>query len=178
MNGNVEKEVEKYKIRFEELIVGCTREPGEVNKLQEQKIIQQNQTEVTDNKKLNKIKVGENILFKLRSSIILITVERIKYISASNQYTSVVLDDNRQVIIRRSITKWESLLPENIFLRIHRSTIINIKFIHYIKNHANKRSVILQNTEKSFEISQRYFRKLNYKYSINSVNFNQKTLAG
>jgi DNA-binding LytR/AlgR family response regulator len=138
-------------------------------------IIKTNITENNDNGK--KYRVGENILFKLHSSTIIIAVERIIYIAAKNQYTSVVLDDNRQVIIRKSIAKWESLLPGNVFLRIHRSTIINIKYIGKIENSNNKHFVILKNTSKSFEISQRYFRKLNYRYNINSVNFNQKNLA-
>ena len=160
MNENAEKELEKYKLRLEELIVECTRDLGEVNKLLEEKIIQPKQVEDSDNKKPNKIKVGENILFKLRNSTILIAVERIKYIAANNQYTSVVLDDNRQVLIRRSLVKWEALLPENMFLRIHRSTIINIGFIYKIENNSNRHNVILNNTTERFEISRRFYKKL------------------
>ena len=160
MNENAEKELEKYKLRLEELIVECTYDLGEVNKFLEEKIEQQKQVDYTDNKKPNKIMVGENILFKLRNSTILITVERIKYIAANNQYTTVVLDDNRHVLFRRSLVKWESLLPENIFLRIHRSTIINIGFIDKIENNSNRHYVILKNTTERFEISRRFYKKL------------------
>ena len=177
MSKDTEKELKNYRLRLEELIDECTRGLGEVNKMLEGKIIQQKQAEESGNKKPNKIKAGENILFKLRSSTILVAVERIVYIAASNQYTSVILDDSRTVLIRRSIAKWESLLPENIFLRIHRSTIINTKFIRQIENFENKHTVILKNTAKSFEISQRYFRKLNDRYNIISRSFNQKKVA-
>ena len=177
MNKNTDEILENHKLRLEELIDECTRGLGEVNKLLDEKVTIQKQAEKIDNKKPNKIKVGENILFKLRSSTILIAVERIKCIAANNQYTSVVLDDNRTVIIRRSITEWEFLLPENVFLRIHRSTIINTKFIDHIENIDNKHIVILKNTAKNLKISQRYFRKLNYKHNINSGNFKHKKVA-
>jgi DNA-binding response OmpR family regulator len=115
----------------------------------------------TDNSnKTQKYKVGENVIFKLHNSNILISVEQIKYIEANNQYTSVVLHDNRQILIRRSVAKWKSILPENIFLRIHRSTIINTKYISKIENCKNKHSVILRHTEKRFDISRRCFKKL------------------
>ncbi|MGA7721133.1 MAG: response regulator [Ignavibacteriaceae bacterium] len=107
-----------------------------------------------------KYKFGENVLLKLHNSNVLIAVEKIKFIEASNQYSLVVLDDNRQILIRRSVAKWKSLLPENVFLRIHRSTIINTKYICKIENCKNKHNVILKNTEKRFNISRRCFKKL------------------
>jgi two-component system LytT family response regulator len=163
---NAEKELIKYWLHLEELIVKRTRKLVEINKLLEEKIAKQGNGEKTP-----KYKVGENILFKLHNSTILIAVERIKYITANNQYTSVVLDDNRHVLIRRSIAKWEALLPENIFLRIHRSTIINTKYINKIENCNNKHNAILKNTSKSLEISRRYFKKLDIPVNENSGNF-------
>ena len=171
MNENAEKELEKYKLRLEDLIVECTRELREVNKLLEEKIVQQKRTEDAGNKKQNKIRVGENILFKLHNSTILIAVERIKYIAANNQYTSVILDNNRNVLIRRSLAKWESLLPENIFLRIHRSTIINVSFIYKIERNNNRHTIILKNTMERFEMSRRRFKKLDNQKNENSENF-------
>lgn len=129
-------------------------------------IIKAKNKDNTNVKNSKKFKVGENILFKLHNSAVFMSVNKIMYIISSNQYTLVVIEDNKQILMRRSIKKWESLLPESIFVRIHRSTIVNTNYISKIENVKTKRKVILKNGNKDLEISRRYFRKL---HNIRSI---------
>ena len=113
----------------------------------------------TDGKK--RYKEGDNILFKIHTSKEFIKIERIKYILAENQYTNVVLDDNRHILVRKSLNIWEQLLPDNLFTRIHRSVIININYINKIQKLVNNLySLSLKNCSSVFSISRRYSKIL------------------
>jgi len=115
----------------------------------------------TEGQKTKKYKPDDNIFFRLPNSSVIIAVGKIKYIEADNQYTYVVQEDNKHILIRRSISKWEEILPETLFIRIHRSTIINTLYINKIeKSPTNSYKVILKDTAKNFDISRKYLRKI------------------
>lgn len=123
---------------------------------------------VLDEEKINaegqttkKYNPDDNIFFRLPNSSVIVMVGKIKYIEADNQYTYVVQEDNKHMLIRRSISKWEEILPETLFIRIHRSTIINTLYINKIeKSPTNSYKVILKDTSKNFDISRKYLRKI------------------
>ncbi|MDP3150770.1 MAG: response regulator [Ignavibacteria bacterium] len=115
----------------------------------------------TDGQKVTRYKLEDNIFFRLPNSSVIVAVGKIKYIAADNQYTCVVHEDNKLILIRRSISKWEEILPEKLFIRIHRSTIINTLYINKIeKSPANSYKVILKDTSKKLDISRKYLRKI------------------
>jgi DNA-binding LytR/AlgR family response regulator len=119
--------------------------------------------EKESDKKFRRYKPDDNIYFQLHNSSLLVKVEKIKYITAENQYTLVILDNDKHILLRRSITLWEQILPEKLFIRIHRSTLINTHFIRKIeKTITNSYKVILTDTDKCFDISRKYFKLLKH----------------
>lgn len=93
-----------------------------------------------------------------------IKVGDIKYISADNQYSVVHLNNMTEFLFRRSLNNWENILPENSFIRIHRSTIINLEHVTKIeKSLNNKHRVILNKIETPLEVSKRYIAKIRSK---------------
>jgi two-component system LytT family response regulator len=59
-------------------------------------------------------------------------VASILYCTAEGAYTRVVLKDKPQMFISRTLGDVEEMLPSEIFLRIHHSTIVNLNAItHY-----------------------------------------------
>jgi two-component system, LytTR family, response regulator len=59
-------------------------------------------------------------------------VDSILYCSAEGAYTKVVLKDKMPLLISRTLGDIEEMLPSEIFLRIHHSTIVNLNAItHY-----------------------------------------------
>jgi len=140
------KAIETRLKRFEVIKAKILENQGKINK---------------DIRNTKKYKPDESILLQMHNSSFLISIDKIKYIAANNQYTYLVLDENKHVLIRRSIKKWEQALPENIFVRVHRSTIINIHYINQIERLPNYiHKIFLKDTSKTFNISRRYFRKL------------------
>ena len=63
-----------------------------------------------------------------------VQVNAILYCSADGAYTRVVLSDRRSLLISRTLGDIEEMLPPEIFIRIHHSTIVNINAVtHYIR---------------------------------------------
>lgn len=63
-----------------------------------------------------------------------ICFEEIDYLEATGNYVTFVLGD-QQVISRMTLTECEALLPETIFIRIHRSFIVARDRIQRIERH-------------------------------------------
>ncbi|PLX13025.1 MAG: DNA-binding response regulator, partial [Marinilabiliales bacterium] len=95
------------------------------------------------------IEHGNNFYFVKLNSIVLI--------SAIGAYTEIITSKGHKMVAHKSMKEWENRLPDNTFVRIHRSTIINIDFIDKIDRWYNySLRVHLKGIEKSFSISRRY----------------------
>lgn len=91
----------------------------------------------------------------------LIKLSDIKFIEANGTYSDLILQNNKRITHRKLLKEWEDLLDSNKFIRIHRSTIININFIDEIKKTDHRNYVIrLTNYQKSLKVSQRCSSKL------------------
>lgn len=77
------------------------------------------------------------IYVKSDYKIVRIDIKRITYIEAMSEYLRITCDDkDRPVIVLLSMKRVEEHLPGNMFMRIHRSFIINLgKIIEVKKNH-------------------------------------------
>jgi two-component system LytT family response regulator len=53
-------------------------------------------------------------------------IGNISAILAQENYTSVLLADGRRVLVRRSLKAWADLLCARTFVRVHRTTLINL----------------------------------------------------
>lgn len=103
----------------------------------------------------------DKILLKLHNTSVLVLVEEIKCILSENQYSNLITSKNKSVLVRRSIRAWEDKLPGNMFLRIHRSTIINLRYILKIeKSKSGTYSVFLKDYQNPFDISRKYIKLL------------------
>jgi DNA-binding response OmpR family regulator len=97
----------------------------------------------------------------------LVKVRNISCITAYSEY-SYVFNNNEKIMVRRLLKNWEEILPEKIFFRIHRSTIINLNYIDKVEKWFNNSfAVFLKNFNEPFIVSRRYSThlksKLHYK---------------
>jgi two-component system LytT family response regulator len=84
-------------------------------------------------------------------------VQDILKISSSGAYTEVVTSKGQKGLMLRSMKDWEQRLPENRFVRIHRTTIINIEHIEKIEEWFNRSyRVFIKSLEKPVVMSRRY----------------------
>ena len=77
------------------------------------------------------------IFVKSDYKIVRIAIEHISYIEAMSEYLRISCDDKeRPIVVLLSMKKIEEHLPSSMFMRIHRSFIINLQKISEIKkNH-------------------------------------------
>ena len=77
------------------------------------------------------------IFVKSDYKIVRIDIEHIRYIEAMSEYLRISCDDkDKPVIVLLSMKRIEEHLPSSMFMRIHRSFIINLnKIVEVKKNH-------------------------------------------
>ena len=101
----------------------------------------------------------DHILVTIGKRLQLIKYDQICCITALKEYSKVKTFDGRNIVIRKSLKTWLSLLPPRGFLRIHRSSIINVEAIQKIvKTRGRSYVVFLRSVEEPLELSQRYSR--------------------
>ena len=95
-----------------------------------------------------------------------IKISSIKCIVAADVYSEVFTDDGAKILLLKSLGEWEQRLPRKNFMRIHRSTIINLEFIERVEKRFNySHRVYLEGINEPFVISRRYAVKLKDKFS-------------
>lgn len=94
-----------------------------------------------------------------------IKIDSIKCILAADVYSEILTEENRKFLLLKSLSEWETRLPAKNFLRIHRSTIINLEFIERIEKRFNySHQIYLQGVNEPLVISRRYRAKLKDKF--------------
>lgn len=104
------------------------------NRANDQFRLKQNQsTEAIEN---------EYVFIKSGYEQVRVGLNEIRYAEGNGNYIDFVLE-NKKVTSRLTMNEAEALLPENAFIRVHRSYIVSKKFIQK----ANKKSVWIGQTE-------------------------------
>jgi two-component system, LytTR family, response regulator len=89
-----------------------------------------------------------------------IPVNEIYYFQAEGSYVQVVSEKKTQ-LITEPIYELESILNPEMFLRIHRSFIVNIKFIQSIQSLLNGDHILFLKTGKEIRASRTYRENIN-----------------
>ena len=91
-------------------------------------------------------------------------VSTILSICAAGDYSELLMVDGNKGLTLKSMKEWEIRLPAQHFIRIHRSTIINMEYIDRVEEWFNYSfKVYLKGMEEPYVISRRYANKLKEK---------------
>jgi DNA-binding LytR/AlgR family response regulator len=105
--------------------------------------------------------LDDKIVFKVRDHSEVVPVESIVYIAADRQYSNIYTINSKRFILKRTIGNWEESLPSKFFVRIHRSTLINLNYVNKIQKDVNGRYKIhLNSSEIILEVSRRFYKNL------------------
>ncbi len=64
-----------------------------------------------------------------------VEVSHINYCQAEGAYTKVFLDNRKYILVSKTLGDIEELLDEDLFQRIHHSTVVNLGFItHFVRS--------------------------------------------
>ena len=97
----------------------------------------------------------EKLAVKLGNKIAFLKTKEIKYIVASGYYAEIFTTDKKH-LLRESLTNLTHKLDSTQFVRIHRSTIVNMNYISELI-HSNYGEIDLKTTDnKLFRISKSY----------------------
>lgn len=115
----------------------------------------------------NSLKLTESILIDIDNSPHLVKISTIEYIIAQGDYSEVYIIGNGKATVRKPIKCWEVALPVECFVRIHRSTIININAIENIdKWYQRAYKIKMMYSKMSFITSQRYTVKIKSRLKV------------
>lgn len=89
-------------------------------------------TQKEENDKLKITNYFQKIAIPSINGIVLVELSNIVRLESENNYTSLYMADGQRILISKTLFKFEEILPEDIFVRVHKSHIVNISFIKSI----------------------------------------------
>lgn len=122
---------------------------------------QAGEAEPKESKKKEVLTENDRIFIKVNNKPEIVKVGEILFIKAEGEYSIVHLLSGKKHMVRRLLKDWEEQLPPQIFMRIHRATIINLNYVEKIEKWVNRSYVMmLKSSDEKFIISNRYARKI------------------
>ena len=88
------------------------------------------------------------IVFKSRGRILFLPISEIRWIAAEENYVRICTA-NESHLLRETMTAMESKLDAQMFMRVHRSAIVNLKYVKEVRRETSGDfSVLLSNGQK------------------------------
>jgi two-component system, LytTR family, response regulator len=103
-----------------------------------------------------------NIFVQKSEKLFNLAVDEIVYLEASGDYT-IITTKADQFVSSSGIGKLEEILNPDIFIRVHRSTIVNVNSLKEIERHFNGGMVVKMQNGKSFPVSRTYAKLIRKK---------------
>jgi two-component system, LytTR family, response regulator len=95
------------------------------------------------------------IVFKSRGRILFLPVTDIRYISAEENYVRISTAAESH-LLRETMTRLEKRLDPQMFLRVHRSSIVNLQFVKEVRSEADGESTVLLVSGEKIAMSRSY----------------------
>jgi two-component system, LytTR family, response regulator len=102
----------------------------------------------------------QKIKFNIRTGYVFVNPNDIIYCSADSNYTHITFTNQKQLTVSLTLSNVMESLPPSMFLRISRSTIININFLTEIKRTEKLCILNADNKNYSFRISPKNIKAL------------------
>jgi two-component system, LytTR family, response regulator len=95
------------------------------------------------------------LVFKSRGRILFLPVEEIRWIGAEENYVRI-RTANESHLLRDTMTRLETRLDPNVFLRVHRSSIVNLHYVKEVKNEADGEALVVLSSGEAIAMSRTY----------------------
>jgi two-component system, LytTR family, response regulator len=110
----------------------------------------------------NRDSYDSHIFVQKSEKLFNLPIEEIVYLEASGDYT-IISTKNDQFVSSSGIGKLEEIMNPNSFIRVHRSTIVNVNYLKEIERHFNGGMVVKMQSGKSFPVSRTYAKQIRKK---------------
>lgn len=115
-------------------------------------------------------KKRDTITLKVEYKTVVVDVDEISYIEAMDNYVKVYRFGSPTVISQITMKEMEALLPDDRFIRVHRSFIVSLRSIEKFSN----RQIFLYNYDRHIPVGRTYTDAFNNLYNIFKQNNNSK----
>jgi len=133
-----------------------------ISEIKTQKEVLDNIESASTTKPIEKI---TRISIKKKHEISFISVNQIFYIEANGDYVLIYTAENK-FLKDRTMKYWETHLPENLFVRIHRSFIVNIECISKIELYEKETYKVQLKNGSSLKVSNAGYKLLKQKMQL------------
>jgi signal transduction histidine kinase len=107
---------------------------------------------------------NDTFLVKTLAEKKLVKIQSIKNIVAYGEYSWVYWENSKGALLRKALRQWESELPSDRFVRVHRNAIVNLEFMERLERLPSGRLQIrLRDTPEPIMVSLRLAPALNRK---------------
>ena len=115
---------------------------------------------------LRKLEYEDRLFLDFGERSRFLKISTIKCICADGDYTQVFTEDGKKHLVTKSLKEWEDRLPEKYFIRIHRSTIVNLEFIEKVETWFSRSYQIhLREMKEPLTVSRRYASQIKLRFS-------------
>ena len=112
-----------------------------------------------------KFQYEDHVFLSLESGSQFLKIKDIISINACAPYSEIITTEGKRCMVLKPLKEWESRLPKEHFVRIHRSTIININFVKQVEKWFNYAfRVHLKDIPNPLIISRRYANELKRRF--------------
>ncbi len=88
------------------------------------------------------LKLDDVVYLRAGSRARFARVDEISVITASDNYSEVLLRDGSRVLLRKSLKDWEEMLPDARFMRVHRTQIVNLARVAEYRRDGEERTLL------------------------------------
>jgi two-component system LytT family response regulator len=103
---------------------------------------------------------AKRIVFKSRGRILFLPVGNIRWIGAEENYVRICTD-NESHLLREPIGRMEEKLDPQMFLRVHRSSIVNLQYVKEVRTETGGESVVVLLSGQKLAMSRSYRTRIN-----------------
>lgn len=86
------------------------------------------------------------VLINHSKGFTLVDFKDIIWLEASDNYTNLYLNGQKKIIASKTLKEFETILPDTEFFRVHRSALINIKYVKEYSNHEGGEVILSDGT--------------------------------
>ncbi len=151
---------DQYAIRaFEVNAVDYLLKP--INKDRLRQTLQRLGSDTPSEGKPGKVLYSDALYLTVNGSLKFVKVSEVKAVVAEGNYSFILTADGKKDLVTKTLQEWEDILPEKVFIRIHRSTIVNFEYVDKVRKCRNyTQMVYLKDVAEPFIMSRRYALKL------------------
>ena len=122
--------------------------------------------EVKEEVNLRKLEYDDRLFIEIGERSRFLKIKSIKCICADGDYTQIFTDDGKKHLVTKPLKEWENRLPEQYFVRVHRSAMVNLEFIEKVETWYNRSfQLYLHGTKDPITVSRRYAAQLKVRFS-------------